>query len=128
MNVLIMDDAGVAGTSKNPTGKHVKCGQRLMVYNVYFNHKNNLSKSAAVHQAVKEVEISKNTLLDIIKEMESTANVHSAPKKRIYQTKYHKLEEAQKSAIGRHVHSLFLRNELPTCTKLFVPFELIHSY
>lgn len=114
-----MDDTAVAGPSKNPSGRHVKSGQRRMAYNIYLKHKNNLSKTAAVHQAAKEVGISKNTMFDIIKDMESTGNIHSPPKKRICQTKYDKLDETQKSAIRRHVHSFFLRNELPTCTKLF---------
>ena len=91
-----------------------------MAYNVYIKDKNNMSKTAAVNQTAEEVGINRNTMYCVIKEMELYEVPISPPRKRNYRHTYNKLDEAQKSTIRRHVHSFFLRNELPTCSKIYV--------
>lgn len=113
-----MAEAALPGPSKNPKGKYIRSGQRQMAYNVYLKHRENMSKTAAVNQTARDVGISKNTVFDIVKEMEISASFTSPARKRNYQNTYNKLDEAQKSTIRRHVHSFFLKNELPTCTKI----------
>lgn len=124
-----MEDHVVSGTSKNPQGKHIGKGQRQMAYNVYSKHRNDnphLSKTAAVLQTAEEIGISKNTMFDIIKNMGSK-NLKSPSKKRKYQSLYSTLSEAQIGAVRRHVHSFFLRNELPTCSKILQVNKLNHN-
>ncbi|KAK9744896.1 hypothetical protein QE152_g7338 [Popillia japonica] len=78
----------------------------------------NHSKSAAIKLTAKQLGIGERTVWDIVKEIDSIGNPSSPPKKRSRTTIYDDLDEGQKSAIRRHVHSFFLRNELPTCTKI----------
>lgn len=86
-------------------------------YNVYIRHTNDeplLLKTAAVLQAAEEGGVSKNTRFDITKKME-TGNLKSPSKNR---SLYSNLNQSQVTAVRGHVYSFFLRNELPTCSKI----------
>lgn len=83
-----MNDVALLGPSKNSKRKYIKSGQKQMAYNVYFNHKANMFKTAAVHQISSEVRISKNNMFEIIKEIEISGVVHSLLRNRGYQDAY----------------------------------------
>ncbi|KAK9736520.1 hypothetical protein QE152_g12392 [Popillia japonica] len=91
-----------------------KLVHRYILQELMKNH----SKSAAIKLTAKQLGIGERTVWDIVKEIDSIGNPSSPPKKRSRTTIYDDLDEGQKSAIRRHVHSFFLRNELPTCTKI----------
>lgn len=106
------------GPSKNPQGKHVSSRQRVLIYNLYSQLRCEHSKSAAIRITSKQLGISERTVWETVGEMDATGSVSSPTKKRVRETTYDRLDEDQKSAIRRHVHSFFLKNELPTCTKI----------
>lgn len=104
---------------KNPRGKLIHSGQKLMAYNTYLKFvTNHVSKTAAVKQTAIDTGIGQNTIWNLIKEIEGSGSARSPKKVRKFLTIYDKLEDFEKMAIRRHVHTFYFRNESPTIAKV----------
>lgn len=102
----------------NTQGKHVHSGQRLMAYNVFIKHLTTNSKTQSIKLTSSEVGLSERILWQIVSAKESSVVLKSPPRKRVRQQFVDKLDEDDKKAIRRIVHSFFLKNELPNLNKI----------
>lgn len=79
------------GIQKNPSGKLVTSGQKIMAHNIYLNHKNKGStKTKAVTLVATEVGISQRLMFSVVVEMEKTGKLTSPSKKRMRKDFYTK--------------------------------------
>ncbi|GLV43869.1 hypothetical protein CBL_11551 [Carabus blaptoides fortunei] len=80
--------------------------------------KEGMSKTGAVQHAAAEVGIGRKLMFNIVTDIETTGICKSPKKTRERDDMYSKMNEDDKKAVRRCVHSLFKRNEMPTLDKV----------
>ncbi|GJQ85760.1 hypothetical protein Trydic_g20322 [Trypoxylus dichotomus] len=72
------DDGHFRSPSRDLRGKRISSGQRVMVYNLYEQCKQNTSKSATIKPTSKQPGLGEVTIWSILKEIECTGTIYEA--------------------------------------------------
>lgn len=111
----------ISPIKKNKSGSIIHSGERRVIYNVYKYFKQidlNETVESIVIKTASACGVSENTVYKIIKEQKETNTLKSPVKKRARLSTVDKLDELDKCAIRRKVHSIYLNNEYPTLDKI----------
>lgn len=106
---------------KNKSGSIIHSGERRIIYNVYKYFKLcdlNVTVESIVIKTASACGVSENIVYKIIKEQKDTNTLKSPVKKRARLSTVDKLDELDKCAIRRKVHSIYLNNDYPTLDKI----------
>ena len=107
--------------SRNPSGKHVRSGQRKIIINVYkalIQERPSMKYREIMSTLSEQTGIGISTVKKTIAEYVSTGKVSSPNKKRNKKSIMQKLSEQEKTGIRHKVHEFWSRREVPNLNKV----------
>ncbi|KAE9521384.1 hypothetical protein AGLY_018206 [Aphis glycines] len=113
--------ANVSSSTKNPMGKSISSGQRIMIVNSYkmeLKKNPNLTVREARIYISKQLGIEQRTVSNVISEYNSNKTVTSPCKTRIRTSLKYKFDDLQMNTVRFHVHSFWFNKTIPTLDKI----------